>query len=101
MIGWINLIVVTAFGLFAIFFAAGNQVEVVVSLPGGWIIAGVPLFVLVFVPLFLGFLFGAFSGWAGGMKYRQRMVRLRDQKKALEKELANLRNLPLGNDLLL
>ncbi|MBF0125803.1 MAG: DUF1049 domain-containing protein [Magnetococcales bacterium] len=99
MFGWINLIVVTAFGILAVVFAIINQTGVMVNLPGGWKMDSVPLFVVVFVPLLFGFLLGAFSGWAGGLKYRQRMESLRDQKKALEKELANLRNLPLANDL--
>ncbi|MBF0179052.1 MAG: DUF1049 domain-containing protein [Magnetococcales bacterium] len=99
MFGWIHLIVVTVFGCLAVVFAIINQIEVMVHLPGGWTINHVPLFVVVFVPLFLGFCFGAFSGWAGGLKYRHRVDRLHEQKKALEKELANLRNLPLANDL--
>ncbi|MEO5334613.1 MAG: LapA family protein [Magnetococcus sp. YQC-5] len=98
MFGWIYLIVVTIFGMFAIVFAISNQGEVMVRLPGEVMLTHVPLFVLVFVPLMLGFLLGAFSGWTGGLKYRQRVERLRDQKLALEQELTNLRNLPLAND---
>ncbi len=99
MFGWINLIVVLACGILAVLFALENQGEVMVYLPGGWTIPHIPLFVLVFVPLFLGFLLGAFSGWTGGVHSRLRVERLREQKHSLEKELTNLRNLPLGNDL--
>ncbi|MBF0627722.1 MAG: LapA family protein [Magnetococcales bacterium] len=99
MQGWIRLITATVLGIVAMFFAMGNQTEVVVTLPGLGDLVEVPLFVLVFVPLFLGFVLGAVSGWSGGTRPRGTLDLLRDQNQALERELTNLRNLPLTNDL--
>ncbi|MEO5345682.1 MAG: lipopolysaccharide assembly protein LapA domain-containing protein [Magnetococcus sp. YQC-9] len=98
MFGWIRLIVATILGVVAILFAMGNQAEVPVTLPGGWIVGHVPLFVVVFVPLFLGFVLGAFSGWSGEVRQHRALELLREQNRALERELANLRTLPLVND---
>ncbi|MBF0214954.1 MAG: LapA family protein [Magnetococcales bacterium] len=99
MHNWIRLIAATILGVVAISFAIGNQAEVPVSLPGGWALIEVPLFVLVFVPLFLGFVLGAYSGWSGGARQHRSVEYLRDQNRALERELTNLRTLPLTNDL--
>ncbi|MBF0189556.1 MAG: DUF1049 domain-containing protein [Magnetococcales bacterium] len=99
MHGWIRLIVASLLGIVAFGFALGNPDEVAVRLPGGWTLAEVPVFVLVFVPLFFGFILGAYTGWAGGRRQNRSMDHLRDQNRALERELINLRNLPLTNDL--
>lgn len=98
MLGWFRLIVAALLGVVAILFAFVNQTEVPVTLPGGWVLGDVPLFVVVFVPLFLGFVLGSLSGWSGEARQRRGMERLRDQNRALERELANLRTLPLIND---
>ncbi|GAB0055981.1 hypothetical protein SIID45300_00280 [Candidatus Magnetaquicoccaceae bacterium FCR-1] len=98
MLGWFRLIVAALLGVVAILFAFVNQTELSVTLPGGWVLGDVPLFVVVFVPLFLGFVLGSLSGWSGEVRQRRGMERLRDQNRALERELANLRTLPLIND---
>ncbi|MEO5341614.1 MAG: LapA family protein [Magnetococcus sp. MYC-9] len=99
MIGWINLLLVLALAVLAVLFAATNQREVSVQLPGGWQVAEVPLFVLAFVPLFLGFLAGTLSAWSSRMIHRKQSDLLLCQNQKLEAELANLRNQPLDNDL--
>ena len=97
--GWLDLIGVLLLATLGVLFAVDNQIDVVVRLPGGHNQVRAPLFVVAFVPLFLGFLFGAVSGWARSLKYRKRADALRCQIRELEEELTNLRNLPLENDL--
>ncbi|MEO5364066.1 MAG: LapA family protein [Magnetococcus sp. DMHC-8] len=99
MIGWLNLLFVLALAVMAVLFAAANQREVSIQLPGEWLVSDVPLFVLAFVPLFLGFLAGTMSAWSSRMNYRRQSDLLQSQNQKLEAELANLRNQPLDNDL--
>ncbi|MBF0435330.1 MAG: LapA family protein [Magnetococcales bacterium] len=96
--GWINLIMVVLLTVIAVAFALNNQEEVVVHIPGDWRLSHVPLFVLAFVPLLLGFLFGSVSGWGRSGAIRRRVEQLHRQNQALERELTNLRNQPLDND---
>ncbi|MBF0162051.1 MAG: LapA family protein [Magnetococcales bacterium] len=99
MIGWLNLLFVLALAVLAVLFASANQREVTIQLPGGWRMADVPLFVLAFVPLFLGFLAGTISAWNSRWALRRQSELLQSQNQKLEAELANLRNQPLDNDL--
>ncbi|MEO5354139.1 MAG: LapA family protein [Magnetococcus sp. XQGC-1] len=99
MIGWLNLLFVLALAIMAVLFAAANQREVTVQLPGGWSFPDVPLFVLAFVPLFLGFLAGTISAWSSRLHHRRQSDLLQIQNQKLEAELANLRNQPLETDL--
>lgn len=99
MIGWLNLLFVLALAVLAVLFASANQKEVTVQLPGGWFITEIPLFVLAFIPMFIGFLAGFVSAWSNRLNYRKQLNVLRRQKQKLEEELTNLRNQPLENDL--
>ena len=99
MIGLLNLLFVLALVVLAVLFALVNQKEVTVQLPGGWFFTEIPLFVLAFIPLFLGFLAGTVSTWNNRLNHRKQLDMLRNQKQKLEKELTNLRNQPLENDL--
>ena len=100
MIGWINLLFVLVLAILAVLFASANQQEVIIQLPGGWWLTEVPLFVLAFVPFFLGFLAGTISAWNNRWTRRRQSEHLQYQNQRLEAELANLRNQPLDNDLL-
>ncbi|MBF0183729.1 MAG: LapA family protein [Magnetococcales bacterium] len=99
MVGWLNLLFILALALVAVLFAAANQKEVTVQLPGGWMFPDIPLFVLAFVPFFLGYLAGTFSAWSSRQTFRKQNDLLLHQNQKLEAELANLRNQPLDNDL--
>ena len=98
MSGFFNLILVFLLTAGSVLFALSNQGEVEVSFPGGLVFSGVPLFVLAFVPMFIGFFLGALSGWSRKIRYRKRLDGLRSKNRALDEELTNLRNLPLDND---
>ncbi|WP_130471614.1 DUF1049 domain-containing protein [Candidatus Magnetaquicoccus inordinatus] len=99
MVGWLNLLFILVLALLAVLFAAANQKEVIVSLPGGLLFSDIPLFVLAFIPLFLGYLAGTFSAWSTLQTVRKQNDLLLKQNQKLEAELANLRNQPLDNDL--
>lgn len=99
MIGWLNIFFVLLLAVLAVLFAAGNQREVTVQFPGGWLFSDIPLFVLAFVPLFLGFVAGTISAWNSRWNQRKQSDLLHFQNQKLEAELANLRNQPLENDL--
>ena len=99
MAGWLNLLFVLVLVVLAVTFASANQEEVTILLPGGWLLTGVPLFVLAFIFLFLGFLTGTISAWNSRLNRRKQLNILQEQKQKLEKELTNLRNQPLENDL--
>ncbi|MBF8271189.1 MAG: LapA dom protein [Magnetococcales bacterium] len=97
--GWINLVMVMFLTVIAVVFALNNQEDVVIHAPGLWPLASVPIFVLAFVSLLLGFVIGAVSGWGRVSAMRRRVERLLRQNQALERELTNLRNQPLESDL--
>lgn len=99
MVGWFNLLSVLMLTVLAVLFASANQKIVTIQLPGGWFLTEIPLFVLAFVPLFLGFLAGTASAWKHRLTYRKQLTILQNQKQKLEEELTNLRNQPLENDL--
>lgn len=99
MAGWLNLVLAAVLAVVAGAFALANQADVVVSLPGGWILPRVPLFVLAFVPLLIGFFLGVSSGWSGALVCQEEVAVLVGQNIALGEELANLRNQPLSDDI--
>ncbi|MBF0369563.1 MAG: LapA family protein [Magnetococcales bacterium] len=99
MFVWLNLILVAAIGFFSLQFAMANQTEVTVHIPGGVTFDHIPLFGLVLVPLLIGLLVGSLTGWLSSFKPRQRVGQLLQENRELEEELANLRNLPLEDDI--
>lgn len=96
--GWINLVMVVVLTIVAVVFALNNQDDVIIHIPGNWQQTRVPVFVLAFVPMLLGFIFCAVSGWGRMSVMRRRSEQLQRQNQALERELTNLRNQPLDND---
>ncbi|MBF0110440.1 MAG: LapA family protein [Magnetococcales bacterium] len=99
MNGWINLGTVVLLTIVAVAFALNNQEEVIIHIPGYWHFASIPVFVLAFVFMLLGFFFGAVSGWGRISAMRRRTEYLQRQNQSLERELTNLRNQPLDHDL--
>lgn len=101
MFKWLGSLALALAIAAGILFANRNMEEVAVSLPIPGIpeIPALPLYGIVFAALFLGFVLGALSSWMGGLKYRRQAGKLQKQNKDLEKELTNLRNLPLENDI--
>ncbi|MBF0193871.1 MAG: LapA family protein [Magnetococcales bacterium] len=98
MSGLLNITFIFILTSFAVLFALSNQNQVDVTVPGGFVVTGVPLFVLTFVPLFLGFLLGVISAWFKKLKYKKRLEDMQSKNSELAEELTNLRNLPLDND---
>lgn len=98
MIRWFSLLVTVVLVVLATLFAATNQAEVTILIPGGLTWERIPLYSLVLVPLLIGLLIGAAGAWLAGLRHRNEAKRLLRQNRALEAELTNLRNLPLDND---
>lgn len=98
MSGLFNLVLVLILAALSVLFALYNQEEIALFFPGGIRFPEVPIFVLAFVTMFFGFFLGVISGFSRRIKYRKRLDALRGQNKELERELTNLRNLPLDSE---
>ncbi|MBF0445213.1 MAG: LapA family protein [Magnetococcales bacterium] len=98
MSGLFNIILIFILTSLAVLFALSNQHQVDVGFPGGFVVTGVPLFVLTFVPMFIGFFIGIISAWFKKLKYKKRIEVMQSKNNELAEELTNLRNLPLDND---
>lgn len=94
---WINILVVLLFTSLATLFAISNTTPVRIyfmDLASG----NMPLFVPIFVTFLLGFLGGMLSLFFSGRKHKLEIRRLREENSILQKEVNNLRNLPLQDE---
>ncbi|MBF0622168.1 MAG: hypothetical protein HQL54_09615 [Magnetococcales bacterium] len=102
MLRWYNLLLLAALVILIALFAVANQSEVVLSIPGGFPMGPsqvrLPVFGLVFGPLFLGFFLGVFFCWLNARNSQHRCDELLRTNLALREEVTNLRNLPLESD---
>ena len=95
---WLNISVSIGLALFATMFALANTMPVHLSFMG-LTTDEAPLF----VPIMTAFLFG----FAGGLlalsfsrrKHKKEIKHLREENRLLHKEVENLRNIPLQEDL--
>jgi uncharacterized integral membrane protein len=95
---WLNIVVSVALAWFATAFALANTTPVQLAFMG-FVSDEAPLF----VPIVSAFLFG----FAGGLlalsfsrrKHKKEIQFLRKENKLLHKEVENLRNIPLQDDL--
>lgn len=101
MFKWLGMVLLLAAIAASVLFANRNMDEVtlIIPIPGMPEIPRFPLYGVIFTSLFIGFIGGAVSSWLGGMTHRRLASRLQRQNKDLEKELTNLRNLPLEDDI--
>ena len=97
MLNWINVLVVIVLTSFATMFAMGNQVQVQVHFLG---VSSIPM--PLYIPFFLAFIFGFFGGVLAlsfsRRKHKQEILWLRTEHEHLQKEVENLRNIPLQDD---
>jgi uncharacterized integral membrane protein len=94
---WINILVVLLFTSLATLFAISNTTPVRIyfmDLASG----NMPLFVPIFVTFLLGFLGGMLSLYFSRRKHKLEIRRLREENSMLQKEVNNLRNLPLQDE---
>lgn len=103
MLKWLVLLLSLVLAVIAFRFAMANQGEVIVNLPFNAITQirhlRIPLFGLVFAPMFAGLFLGVLLSEMGKSGFRRELLRLRQQNQELEEELINLRNLPLEHDI--
>jgi len=94
---WINIVIVLLFTSLATIFAISNTDLVHLSF-FEFSSASMPLFVPVFLTFMLGFLGGVLSLIFSRRKHKREIRRLREENGTLQKEVNNLRNLPLQDE---
>lgn len=97
MLNWINILVVIVLTSFATMFAMGNQVHVQIHFLGVSSIP-VPLYLPVFIAFLLGFSGGVLALSFSRRKHKEEITWLRNEHEHLQKEVENLRNIPLQDD---
>lgn len=95
---WINVLVVLILTSFATIFALSNVEQVHVGI-AGLISRPVPLYVPIFIAFFLGVIGGILSLSFSRRKHKMEIGELRRENEMLTKEVENLRNIPLQEDL--
>lgn len=94
---WINVLLVIVLTSFATMFAMANLLPVQVHFLGVSS-ADVPLYVPVFVAFLLGFAGGMLALSFSRRKHKQEIVWLKVEHERLQREVDNLRNIPLQDD---
>ena len=97
MLNWTNILVVIVLTSFATMFAMGNQSQVQIHFLGLSSIS-MPLYVPVFIAFLLGFSGGVLALSFSRRKHKQEIIWLRNEHEHLQKEVENLRNIPLQDD---
>jgi len=94
---WINVLVILILTSFATIFALSNTDTVQIGV-AGLASRPIPLYVPVFVAFLLGFVGGVLSLSFSRRKHKQEISDLRSENQMLTKEVENLRNIPLQDD---
>ncbi len=83
--------------LVVVAFAISNRTGVELSFWPLPYVASLPTYILVLLPLVVGFLLGGFGAWASAFRWRRQARRAEAKQKELEVELASARaaNLPV------
>ena len=97
MLNWINILVVLVLTSCATMFAIGNQSQIQIHFLGVSSIP-MPLYVPFFVSFILGFCGGLLALSFSRRKHKQEIIWLRNEHEKLQKEVENLRNIPLQDD---
>ncbi len=97
-LNWINIVVVLVLTALAVAFATANLEPVQIRFFGAES-PSVPLYVPVFLAFLLGFGGGLFAMSFSRRKHKREIARLRAEHEALSREVENLRNIPLQDDL--
>ncbi len=97
MLNWINVLVVIVLTSFATMFAMANQGEVQLRFLG-FSSSDMPLYLPVFAAFLLGFAGGVLALSFSRRKHKHEIAWLRKEYEHLQKEVENLRNIPLQDD---
>lgn len=95
---WINVLVVLVLTSFATIFALSNITPVHIGI-AGLLSRPIPLYVPIFIAFLLGFVGGMLSLSFSRRKHKQEISELRKENELLTREVENLRNIPLQDDL--
>jgi len=96
-VNWINVLLVIVLTSFATMFALANVTAVQIHFLGVSS-ASVSLYVPVFIAFMLGFFGGVLALTFSRRKHKLEIVRLRNESERLQREVDNLRNIPLQDD---
>jgi len=96
-INWINVLLVIVLTSFATMFAMANLLPVRVHFLGVSS-ADIPIYVPVFISFFLGFVGGVLALSFSRRKHKQEIIWLKAEHARLQREVDNLRNIPLQDD---
>ena len=94
---WINVLLVLVLTTLATMFAISNETDVQLRF-AGLVSGAMPLYLPVFAAFFIGFLGGLLSLSFSRRKHKQEISRLNQENTLLQKEVNNLRNLPLQDE---
>ena len=96
-VNWINVLLVVVLTSFATMFAMANLTMVQIHFLGVSS-ASVPLYIPVFFAFLLGFFGGVLALSFSRRKHKQEIAFLRQENGRLQREVDNLRNIPLQDD---
>lgn len=94
---WINVLVILVLTSFATIFALSNIDTVHVGI-AGLVSRPIPLYIPIFVAFLLGFVGGMLTLSFSRRKHKQEISDLRRENEMLNREVENLRNIPLQDD---
>ncbi len=94
---WINALTVLILTTLATMFAAVNGTMITVGF-AGFTSGKMPLYVPIFIAFLLGFLGGMLALSFSRRKHKAEIAHLRQENMLLQKEVNNLRNLPLQDE---
>ena len=94
---WINVLVVIVLTSFATMFAMANLTQVHIQFLG-ISSALIPLYIPIFIALLLGFCGGLLALSFSRRKHKEEIIWLRKEHEDLQREVDNLRNIPLQDD---
>jgi uncharacterized integral membrane protein len=96
-VNWINVLLVIVLTSFATMFAMANLQLVQIRFLGVSS-AEIPVYVPIFISFFLGFAGGVLALSFSRRKHKQEIAWLRSEHERLQREVDNLRNIPLQDD---
>jgi len=96
-VNWINILLVIVLTSFATMFAMANLLPVQVHFLGVSS-ASVPIYMPVFIAFMLGFVGGVLALSFSRRKHKQEIIWLKVEHERLQREVDNLRNIPLQDD---
>jgi len=96
-VNWINILLVIVLTSFATMFAMANLLPVQVHFLGVSS-ASVPIYIPVFIAFMLGFVGGVLALSFSRRKHKQEIIWLKVEHERLQREVDNLRNIPLQDD---